>query len=111
MALTDRRTLLSAALAVFLASAALAVASFAASAQTAAKDTLRIGYQKSASLLALQKAQGTLEKRLAPLNVDVKWVEFPAGPQLLEGLNVGAIDVGHVGEAPPIFAQAAGANF
>jgi sulfonate transport system substrate-binding protein len=74
-------------------------------------ETLRIGYQKSASLFVLQKAQGTLEKRLAPLNVSVKWVEFPAGPQLLEGLNVGSIDVGHVGEAPPIFAQAAGANF
>jgi len=59
----------------------------------------------------LQKAQGSLEKRFAPLNVGVKWVEFPAGPQLLEGLNVGSVDVGFVGEAPPIFAQAAGANF
>jgi sulfonate transport system substrate-binding protein len=81
-----------------------------ADAQTKA-ETLRIGYQKSASLFVLQKAQGTLEKRLALLNVDVRWVEFPAGPQLLEGLNVGSIDVGYVGEAPPIFAQAAGANF
>ena len=81
-----------------------------ASAQPKA-ETLRIGYQKSASLFVLQKAQGTLEKRLAPLGVDVRWVEFPAGPQLLEGLNVGSVDVGHVGEAPPIFAQAAGANF
>lgn len=82
-------------------------------AQTAAKPPaqLRIGFQKSASLLTLQKAQGTLEKRLAPLGVAVKWVEFPAGPQLLEGLNVGAVDVGFVGEAPPIFAQAAGAKF
>lgn len=74
-------------------------------------ETLRIGYQKSASLFVLQKAQGTLEKRLAPLGVEVRWVEFPAGPQLLEGLNVGSVDIGHVGEAPPIFAQAAGANF
>ena len=72
---------------------------------------LRIGFQKSASLFVLQKAQGTLERRLAPLGVSVRWVEFPAGPQLLEGLNVGAIDVGFVGEAPPIFAQAAGARF
>jgi sulfonate transport system substrate-binding protein len=72
---------------------------------------LRIGYQKSASLFVLQKAQGTLEKRLAPLGFGVKWVEFPAGPQLLEGLNVGSVDVGFVGEAPPIFAQAAGAQF
>ena len=74
-------------------------------------EQLRIGFQKSASLLTLQKSQGTLEKRLAPLGVAVKWVEFPAGPQLLEGLNVGAVDVGFVGEAPPIFAQAAGASF
>lgn len=72
---------------------------------------LRIGYQKSASLFVLQKAQGTLEKKLAPLGVSLKWVEFPAGPQLLEGLNVGSVDVGFVGEAPPIFAQAAGAKF
>ena len=72
---------------------------------------LRIGFQKSASLLTLLKSQGTLEKRLAPLKVEVKWIEFPAGPQMLEGLNVGSIDFGYVGEAPPIFAQAAGANF
>ena len=72
---------------------------------------LRIGYQKAASLFVLQKAQGTLEKRLAAINVGIRWVEFPAGPQLLEGLNVGSVDVGYVGEAPPIFAQAAGANF
>lgn len=72
---------------------------------------LRIGYQKAANTLVLLKANGTLEKRLAPLGVTVKWNEFPAGPQLLEGLNVGAIDFGYVGEAPPVFAQAAGANF
>ena len=75
------------------------------------KTELRIGYQKAASLFVLQKAQGTLEKRLAPLHASVKWVEFPAGPQLLEGLNLGSVDVGYVGEAPPIFAQAAGAKF
>jgi sulfonate transport system substrate-binding protein len=37
------------------------------------------------------------------------WTEFPSGPPLLEALNVGAIDFGNAGEAPPIFAQAAGA--
>lgn len=73
--------------------------------------SLRIGYQKSSSLLTLLKADGSLDKQLAAKGVDVKWVEFPAGPQLLEGLNVGSIDFGYVGEAPPIFAQAAGANF
>jgi sulfonate transport system substrate-binding protein len=80
-------------------------------AQAQSGDLLRIGFQKSASLLTLQKARGTLEKKLAPLGVTVRWIEFPAGPQLLEGLNVGSVDVGFVGEAPPIFAQAAGANF
>ena len=89
----------------------LAAVSLHASAQTTLPNTLRIGFQKSASLLTLQKSSGSLEKRLAPLGVAVKWVEFPAGPQLLEGLNVGAVDVGFVGEAPPIFAQAAGARF
>ncbi len=77
----------------------------------AQQPVLRIGYQKAASLFLLQKAQGTLEKKLQPLGFGVKWVEFPAGPQLLEGLNIGAVDVGYVGEAPPIFAQAAGARF
>ncbi|MEF7613565.1 sulfonate ABC transporter substrate-binding protein [Aquincola sp. MAHUQ-54] len=93
----------------WLAAAAITLSLPAAWAQSG--ELLRIGYQKSASLLALQKAQGTLEKKLAPLGVGVKWVEFPAGPQLLEGLNVGSVDVGFVGEAPPIFAQAAGADF
>lgn len=74
-------------------------------------EQLRIGYQKAASLFVLQKSLGSLGKKLAPLGVSVKWVEFPAGPQLLEGLNVGSIDIGYVGEAPPIFAQAAGAQF
>jgi sulfonate transport system substrate-binding protein len=71
--------------------------------------TLRIGYQKAASTLVLLRAHGTLEKKLAPLNVEVKWLEFTAGPQLLEGLNLGSIDFGYVGEVPPIFALAAGA--
>jgi sulfonate transport system substrate-binding protein len=70
---------------------------------------LRIGYQKYGTLTLL-KGRGTLEKRLAQENLAVKWTEFPAGPVLLEGLNVGSIDFGTVGEAPPIFAQAAGAN-
>ncbi|KWA24692.1 ABC transporter substrate-binding protein [Burkholderia territorii] len=71
---------------------------------------LRIGFQKYGNFVVL-KARGTLEKRLASQDVTVQWLEFPAGPQLLEGLNAGAIDVGTVGETPPIFAQAAGVDF
>lgn len=81
-----------------------------AGAPAAAQDaaTLRIGFQKYGTLTIL-KALGTLDKKLAEQGIAVKWIEFPAGPQLLEGLNVGSIDFGTVGEAPPIFAQAAGA--
>lgn len=68
---------------------------------------LRIGHQKG--LLSLLKGRGTLEQRLALLGVKVTWTEFTAGPVQLEALNVGSIDFGDVGEAPPIFAQAAGA--
>ncbi|MDQ8023040.1 MAG: sulfonate ABC transporter substrate-binding protein [Moraxellaceae bacterium] len=97
-------------LAGLVASAAAALFPLAAQADYNPK-LLRIGYQKSASTLVLIKSQGTLEKQLAPKGIEVKWVEFPAGPQLLEGLNVGSIDFGYVGEAPPIVAQAAGAEF
>ncbi len=93
-----------------LLGSALLLASAMAAAQKPTVE-FRIGYQKAAPLLLLQKAQGSLEKKLQPLGYSVKWVEFPAGPQLLEGLNVGAVDFGFVGEAPPIFAQAAGAQF
>lgn len=73
-------------------------------------ETLRIGYQKSATTLGLLRSGGTLEKRLAEQGVEVTWTEFPGGPQLLEGLNVGSVDFGLTGETPPVFAQAAGAD-
>ncbi len=72
-----------------------------------AQRVLRIGNQKGA--LSLLKGRGSLEQRLAPLSVSVTWTEFNAGPLQLEALNVGSIDFGDVGDAPPIFAQAAGA--
>jgi sulfonate transport system substrate-binding protein len=70
--------------------------------------TVRIGFQKYGKLVLL-KAKGTLEEKLKPLGYKVTWAEFPSGPPLLEAVNVGAIDFGNTGEAPPIFAQAAGA--
>ncbi|MCU4579150.1 sulfonate ABC transporter substrate-binding protein [Acinetobacter courvalinii] len=71
--------------------------------------TLNIGFQKY-GILPIVKAKGELEKTLAAQGIQVKWVEFPAGPQLLEGLNVGSVVLGEAGEAPPIFAQAANPN-
>ena len=96
---------------LFSAVAGVMAAGMPAAAQAQAKGEVqvRIGYQKYGTLTLL-KGRGTLEKRLAEQGVGVKWTEFPAGPVLLEGLNVGSIDFGTVGEAPPIFAQAAGAN-
>jgi sulfonate transport system substrate-binding protein len=69
---------------------------------------VRIGYQKFGTLNIL-KARGNLDQRLKAEGLSVQWVLFPAGPQLLEALNTGSIDFGHTGEAPPVFAQAAGA--
>ncbi|WP_306477616.1 sulfonate ABC transporter substrate-binding protein [Methyloversatilis sp.] len=95
-------------LAAGVASMAMLAAPAAAQNAGSAKE-LRIGYQKYGTLVIL-KARGTLDKRLAEQGVTVKWTEFPFGPPLLEAINLGSIDVGTVGESPPIFAQAAGAD-
>jgi sulfonate transport system substrate-binding protein len=71
-----------------------------------APELLRIGYQKSAVNLVILKQHGALEKRFP--HSKVVWVEFPAGPQLLEALAVGSLEFGLTGDAPPVFAQAAG---
>ena len=71
--------------------------------------TLNIGFQKY-GILPIVKERGLLEETLKKQGINIKWVEFPAGPQLLEGLNVGSVSFGEAGEAPPIFAQAANSN-
>jgi sulfonate transport system substrate-binding protein len=92
---------------------ALAVAiAFAtvAKAQTPS-DQIRIGFQKSSTLTAILKANGELEKALAPLGVAVSWHEFTSGLPLLEAINTGNIDFGaDVADTVPLFAQAAGAK-
>lgn len=93
-----RRHLLAGAAALLLAAAGPALAQ---------DNVIRIGYQKYGTLILL-KNKGLLEEKLKGLGYAVRWAEFPAGPQLLEALNAGAIDFGNTGEAPPIFAQAAG---
>ncbi|WP_050467100.1 sulfonate ABC transporter substrate-binding protein [Herbaspirillum chlorophenolicum] len=98
-----RRRLLKAGIALGAAGAAAALAPHPA---RAAARELRVGYQKG--VLSIIRARGALEKRLAPLGATVKWVEFSAGPVQLEALGAGSIDFGDVGEAPPIFSQAAG---
>lgn len=78
-------------------------------AQAAEKAEIRIGWQKGGTLAVIH-ARGEFEQRLQAEGVTVTWTEFAAGPQMLEALNVGSIDFGVVGETPPVFAQAAGAD-
>ncbi|AVT34210.1 sulfonate ABC transporter substrate-binding protein [Plantactinospora sp. BC1] len=63
---------------------------------------LLVGYQRFGGL-SLVKARGE-----AP---GVKWSLFESGPALTEALKAGAIDIGQVGEAPPVFAAAGKIKF
>ncbi len=76
----------------------------------AAPRGLRIGFQKYGTL-SLLKARGELKRRLAAEGIRVSWEEFAAGPQLLDALARGLVDFCATGDAPPIFAQAAGTAF
>ena len=88
--------------------AAPALLTHPAAAQDAPR-AFRIGYQKN-GILVLAKQRRAIEERLQPQGIEVRWIEFSFGPPLLEALNVGSVDFGTTGDAPPIFAQAAGAN-
>jgi len=79
-----------------------------AAAQTARK--LRVGFQKGEPTLVAAKQNRSLETALAPLGVEVEWLEFAFGPPMLEAMRVGSIDFGGVGDTPPVFAQAAHAD-
>jgi len=98
-------TLLKSLLGATLVTAALATSAFAEDALSEYK----IGYQKTGLPVVAQR-QGTIEAALKDKGISVKWVEFQAGPPLVEALNTGSIDAGWVGDAPPIFGQSAGAN-
>lgn len=75
-----------------------------------AANTLRVGFQKGEPILLAMKAAKTLETQLGPQGWDVSWVEFQFGPPMMEAMRVGSIDIGAVGDTPPIFAQAAHGN-
>jgi sulfonate transport system substrate-binding protein len=65
--------------------------------------TLNVGDQKGGSEAVLQAA-GELKN----LDYKIKWSTFTSGPPLLEAVNAQAVDIGGVGNTPPVFA--AGAN-
>lgn len=88
----------------------LTLFSFSSALQAAAPapEAIRIGYQKGSVSMVLAKSHQLLETRYP--NTQIRWIEFPAGPQMLEALNIGSIDLGSTGDIPPLFAQAAGAD-
>jgi sulfonate transport system substrate-binding protein len=97
---------------IALAALPILLTSTAAFAQAApASSTLRIGFQRSSTLIAILKLNGGLEKALAPLGVQITWHEFTSGLPQLEALNTGNIDFSaDVADTVPLFAQAAGAK-
>lgn len=70
---------------------------------------VRFGFQKAGLFVPIRQRR-TYENFFKPLGAEVRWVEFQFGPPMLEALNLGSIDFATVGDAPPIFAQAAAAN-
>ncbi|WP_218891810.1 ABC transporter substrate-binding protein [Cupriavidus plantarum] len=64
---------------------------------------LKAGDQKG-GFRALLEAANALEG----VPYDIQWTEFPAAAPLAEALNAGAVDSGPIGDAPAIFALAAG---
>lgn len=94
-----------------LAALSLALLAMAAPLRAEEGGVLRIGYQRSSTLIALLRQDEGLEKALASLKVTVSWHEFTSGLPIMEALNVGQIDVSaDVADTVPVFAQAAGAR-
>jgi sulfonate transport system substrate-binding protein len=67
--------------------------------------TLKVGDQKGGSKSVLAAAN-----LLADVPYKIEWSTFTSGPPLLEAASAGAIDIGRVGNTPPIFAAAAKAK-
>ncbi|GHD28773.1 ABC transporter substrate-binding protein [Streptomyces violarus] len=67
--------------------------------------TINVGDQKGGSE-AILRAAGELKN----LDYKIKWSTFTSGPPLLEAVNAKAVDIGGVGNTPPVFAAGAGSK-
>ncbi|MGW4733334.1 ABC transporter substrate-binding protein [Streptomyces shenzhenensis] len=67
--------------------------------------TLVVGDQKGGSEAVLRAAG-----ELKDLDYRIKWSTFTSGPPLLEAVNAKAVDIGGVGNTPPVFAAGAGSK-
>ncbi|KWW99556.1 ABC transporter substrate-binding protein [Carbonactinospora thermoautotrophica] len=102
----SRRCLLAGLLASFtVAACGRADTGHAGSGGDLSRVILRVGDQKAGSQ-ALLSAAGELDD--VPYRIE--WSPFQFGPPLLEAVNAQAVDIGGVGNTPPIFAAAAGAK-
>jgi sulfonate transport system substrate-binding protein len=66
--------------------------------------TLNIGDQKGTGAYSLLKAAGLLNQ--LPFKAD--WSDFTSGPPMLQAMASGSVDIGGVGDAPPVFAASGG---
>jgi sulfonate transport system substrate-binding protein len=66
--------------------------------------TLNIGDQAGSGSEALLTAAGLINK----LPFKAHWSDFTSGPPMLQAMGSGSIDVGGVGDAPPVFEASAG---
>jgi sulfonate transport system substrate-binding protein len=72
---------------------------------------VHLGFQKIGAPFLLKSRSEALDKRLGEQSAKADWKEFKHGPALLEAVNAKEVDVGYVGETPPVFAQAGGVDF
>jgi sulfonate transport system substrate-binding protein len=73
--------------------------------QTSVSDvTLNIGDQAGSGSEALLTAAGLINK----LPFKAHWSDFTSGPPMLQAMGSGSIDIGGVGDAPPVFEASAG---
>lgn len=66
---------------------------------------LKVGDQKGS-----MRAQLEASKLLDGIDYQISWYEFPAAAPVAEALNVNGIDIGYLGDAPFIFANANGGH-
>jgi sulfonate transport system substrate-binding protein len=96
---------------LFLACSRITPSAAPGSPQTGAERIVRIGYQRIGAPFLLKERSSALDQSLAAQHARAEWVEFQSGPPVLEAMRAGAVDIGYVGETPPVFAQAGGVPF
>ena len=67
--------------------------------------TVRVGFQPF-GILWMLRAAGALDRAWSDQGRRIEWTEFATGPALVEAVRRGWLDLGVVGETPPLVAQA-----